>query len=194
MIPRGEVGLIFAAIGKGLTERQLAMRVPLIVRMLAPVVCVSILLLGVGPITASAGAGFEDLELQLRKLADHVGTVVERLQQSQREVLRSEQLAVVGQLAAGVAHELRNPLMSIKLLGQTAAKQGENACLRGKDIEVLNVAATRLEKSLQGLLDFARPSKPEKHSFELRCSGRDDRTGFRSGIQAIGSDCGRCAE
>src|SRR3989304_4353037 len=150
MIPRGEVGLIFAAIGKGLTERQLAMRVPLIVRMLAPVVCVSILLLGVGPITASAGAGFEDLELQLRKLADHVGTVVERLQQSQREVLRSEQLAVVGQLAAGVAHELRNPLMSIKLLGQTAAKQGENACLRGKDIEVLNVAATRLEKSLQG--------------------------------------------
>jgi signal transduction histidine kinase len=123
----------------------------------------------VGPITASAGVGFEDLEMQLRKLADHVGTVVERLQQSQREVLRSEQLAAVGQLAAGVAHELRNPLMSIKLLGQTAAKQGENACLRGKDIEVLNVAATRLEKSLQGLLDFARPSKPEKRSFELRC-------------------------
>jgi signal transduction histidine kinase len=123
----------------------------------------------IGPITASAGAGFEDLELQLRKLADHVATVVERLQQSQREVLRSEQLAAVGQLAAGIAHELRNPLMSIKLLGQTAAKHGESACLRGKDIEVLNIAATRLEKSLQGLLDFARPSKPEKRRFELRC-------------------------
>jgi signal transduction histidine kinase len=122
----------------------------------------------VGPITASGGAGFEFLESQLRKLADHVATVVERLQQSQREVMRSEQLAAVGQLAAGIAHELRNPLMSIKLLGQAASKQGDGACLRGKDIEVLNVAATRLEKSLQGLLDFARPSKPEKQSFEMQ--------------------------
>lgn len=122
----------------------------------------------VGPITASAGAGFEDLESQLRKLADHVGTVVERLQQREREVLRSEQLAAVGQLAAGVAHELRNPLMSIALLGETAAKQGENACLRGKDIQVLNAAASRLQKSLQGLLEFARPAQPEKQNFELR--------------------------
>jgi signal transduction histidine kinase len=122
----------------------------------------------VGPITASAGEGFEDLEAQLHKLADHVGTVVERLQQRDREVLRAEQLAAVGQLAAGVAHELRNPLMSITLLGETAAKQGEHACLRGKDIEVLNAAATRLQKSLQGLLDFARPAQPEKRCFGLR--------------------------
>jgi signal transduction histidine kinase len=149
----------------------------------------------VGPITVSAGAGFEELELQLRKMADHVGTVVEQLQQSQREVLRAEQLAAVGQLAAGVAHELRNPLMSIKLLAQTAAKQGTDACLRGKDIEVLHVATTRLENSLQSLLDFARPSKPEKRRFELRpvvdetiglVSGRASRQSVRIDLDAPG--------
>ena len=76
----------------------------------------------VGPITFSAQAGLEEIEIVLHKIADQIGAVVERLQESRREALRAEQLAAVGQMAAGIAHELRNPLMAMKILVQAAAE------------------------------------------------------------------------
>jgi signal transduction histidine kinase len=122
----------------------------------------------VGPITLSGNRGIEELDAGLRRMATEIDTVVSRLQQSQREVLRAEQLAAVGQLAAGVAHELRNPLMSMKLLVQTASESGESACLEGRDLQVLGDAIGRLERSVTTFLDFARPPALEKRSVELR--------------------------
>lgn len=122
----------------------------------------------VGPITLSAGGGFEELEQALENMADHVGTVVERLEQRERELLRGEQLAAVGQLAAGVAHELRNPLMAMKILVQAAAEREDGGGLRGRDLQVIDEEITRLERSIQTLLDFARPPQPEKFVFDVR--------------------------
>jgi two-component system sensor histidine kinase HydH len=122
----------------------------------------------VGPITLSAGGGFEELGQALENMADHIGTVVERLEQREREVLRGEQLAAVGQLAAGVAHELRNPLMAMKILVQAAAEREDGGGLRGRDLLVVDEEITRLERSIQSLLDFARPPQPEKFVFDVR--------------------------
>lgn len=121
----------------------------------------------VGPITLSAPAGFDELETTLQAMADHIGTVVERLEQREREVLRGEQLAAVGQLAAGVAHELRNPLMAIKILVQSAADRGDGG-LRGRDLNVVEEEIGRLESSIQALLDFARPPEPAKRVVDIR--------------------------
>src|SRR5262249_42882701 len=72
----------------------------------------------VGPITVSAGRDLEDVEAALHGMTSQVSTVIERLQQSQKEAIHRQQLAMVGQLAAGIAHEMRNPLQCMQLLVQ----------------------------------------------------------------------------
>ena len=121
----------------------------------------------VGPIRLSPDWDVESLDRLLRRMADEVGTVVERLERTQREALRAEQLATLGQLAAGLAHELRNPLTAMKILVQSAVERGDAAGLGGRSLAVLEEEIGRLEGSIQAFLDFARPPAPEKRRFDL---------------------------
>jgi two-component system, NtrC family, sensor histidine kinase HydH len=108
------------------------------------------------------------LEQTARSIDANIDQVVERLQQSEREVFRVEKLAAVGRLASGLAHELRNPLMAMKVLVQSTAERGPLASLNGRDLSVLDEEISRLEESLTNFLDFARPPQLEKRSFDLR--------------------------
>jgi signal transduction histidine kinase len=116
----------------------------------------------VGPVDLIPSAGIENLDVILHKMTEQIGTVVDRLQQSQVEVLRAEQMAALGQLAAGMAHELRNPLTVMKMLIQNAGKARPANGLTDRDLAVLEAETTRLERSLQTFLDFARPPALEK--------------------------------
>ncbi len=121
----------------------------------------------VGPITFSSRAGLDEIEIVLHKIAEQIGAVLERLEESRREALRAEQLAAVGQMAAGIAHELRNPLMAMKILVQAAAEEMPPV-LAGRDLTVLDEEITRLERSTETFLDFARPPEMERRTFDLR--------------------------
>ncbi len=144
----------------------------------------------VGPINVTTNTDLSELDDVLRTLADKTADVVRHLQDSQKQSLRNEQLAAVGRLAAGLAHELRNPLMSMKLIVQTAAERcrgqspvsvsPEEPCcpdsrdadatcdhLLPRDLTVLEEEIVRLEKMLQMFLDFARPPRPEKHRVDV---------------------------
>ncbi len=116
----------------------------------------------VGPITFAAPWDLHDLEDALRLIADRVAAAVERLRKSQREALRAEQLAAVGQMAAGIAHELRNPLTAIKILVQAANSSPSQSGLTGRDLTVVEEEITRLEGVIQSFLNIARPPRPEK--------------------------------
>jgi len=103
------------------------------------------------------GSGLQRMEQQIGTILKRVREVVGQLQRQECEALRAEQLAAVGQLAASVAHEVRNPLTSIKLL-VGAALSGH--CPRGlseTDLQVIHDEVGRLERKIQSLLDFARP-------------------------------------
>jgi signal transduction histidine kinase len=144
----------------------------------------------VGPITFSAQAGLEEIEIVLHKIADQIGAVVERLQESRREALRAEQLAAVGQMAAGIAHELRNPLMAMKILVQAAA-EASPPNLADRDLRVLEEEITRLERSAETFLDFARPPEIERRTFDLKLLAGQviDLVSSRAGRQGIHIAC-----
>ena len=106
------------------------------------------------------------------------GEVMEELQQTRRQAMSAERLAAVGELAAGVAHELRNPLTSVKLLIQTAVQRRPQTALSGKQLQVVEQEIARMENTIQGLLDFARPP----HLHRVR---HDVRTTIRRAINLI---------
>jgi two-component system sensor histidine kinase HydH len=122
----------------------------------------------VGPITLFCGETFEELEKELQSMADRVGTVVSKLHATQLAALRAQQLASMGQLAAGLAHELRNPLTSMKMLVQPSNEDEEAVQLDVADQAVLRQEIERLERTIQTFLDYARPPKLERHPLVLR--------------------------
>ncbi len=112
----------------------------------------------VGPIELAPNLNMQELRHVLDAIAIEVERVVTRLQRSQQEVLRSEKLAAIGQLAAGTAHEIRNPLMSIKLLVQSGLEKGRGG-IKEDDLLMIEQEICRLEKTVQTLLDFSKPPK-----------------------------------
>jgi signal transduction histidine kinase len=111
----------------------------------------------------SDSGGIRELDAQFQSLVGRFEEVVARLRQRDVEVLRAEQLAAVGQMAAGVAHEIRNPLTSIKLLVQGAATDSPgSAPLTREDLAVVEREVLRMEQTLRLFLDFARPPRLER--------------------------------
>jgi signal transduction histidine kinase len=122
----------------------------------------------VASVKVVADGDIQHLDNQLQRVVQRVEEATERLQRQQRDLLRTEQLAAVGQLAASVAHEVRNPLTSIKLLVEVALRHPDRKSLTRDDLQVIHAEVERLESIVQGLLDFARPTAPHPGGCDLR--------------------------
>jgi signal transduction histidine kinase len=122
----------------------------------------------VGSVRLEGEAGLQEIDRQLELVVTRVQEVAGRLQRQQQEIMRAEQLAAVGQLAASVAHEVRNPLTGMKLLVASALRSNNSKPLTLEDLGVIHGEIVRLEHLVQGLLDFARPPKAERSPCDLR--------------------------
>lgn len=82
-----------------------------------------------------------------------------QLESTQEQLMHSERLASMGQLAAGVAHELNNPLGVVLLYAHLLREEaGEDSGIR-KELTLISDQATRCKRIVSDLLDFARENK-----------------------------------
>jgi len=84
----------------------------------------------------------------------------------EEEVRQADRLAALGRMAAGLAHEIRNPAGIIKTTAQLLKKEFPNPELE-EYIRVIVVEADRLNRVLNDFLDFARPKKPERTLLDI---------------------------
>lgn len=78
-----------------------------------------------------------------------------------KTVAEAERLAMIGQLAAGVAHEVNNPLTGILLYCDLVLKDLSEDNPQRENLEKISREAKRCKTIIRGLLDFARPKKPD---------------------------------
>jgi signal transduction histidine kinase len=100
------------------------------------------------------------------RLGDTLRSQIERERELQSRVRQSERLAAIGQLATGVAHELRNPLATIRLRAQmTQRKTQEDATSQASSVILAEI--DRLDAIIERLLDFSRPIRLHRTKVDL---------------------------
>jgi signal transduction histidine kinase len=103
-----------------------------------------------------------------RLLAEKLAETNRRLEQAQEEARRSERLAALGQLTAGLAHEIRNPLAVIKGSAETLTRQLQSADPLTTELAgYISSEVNRLNTVVTRFLNFARPLKLEKRPTQI---------------------------
>ncbi len=108
----------------------------------------------------------EDIEL-LFTLANQASIAVENarlyedLKRSKSYIRRADRLASLGTLTAGLAHEIRNPLVAIKTLTQLLPDRLEDEEFRNHFLQIASGEVDRISSLVNELLEFARPSEPK---------------------------------
>lgn len=103
---------------------------------------------------------------EVKTLTDRVSSLVEnvhqaqsKLAESQEHLVQSEKLALVGKMAAGVAHSVRNPLTSVKMRLFSLERSLSLNPTQKEDLQVISEEIRHIDTIVQNFLDFSRPPK-----------------------------------
>ncbi|NOZ23450.1 MAG: GAF domain-containing protein [Planctomycetes bacterium] len=145
LIARGEaIGAILADnlySGKPITDQQISM---------------------LNMFAARAGLTIDNAEAYQR-LEDNY----HQLAETRDRLVRSERLAAIGNMAAHVAHEIRNPLVTIGGFARSITRQATNHSPIAQAAEIIAEEVSRLERILANVLNFTKPAEPKKERTNL---------------------------
>jgi signal transduction histidine kinase len=99
-------------------------------------------------------------------LADRIRMMRREKEEAQAEVIRSSHLAALGELAAGVAHEINTPLNTIINSADLILEEGDRKTMQ-HDVEVIKKQGRRIATIVKSLLFFSRQSEKEKVPFAI---------------------------
>lgn len=165
--------LIFVALGNYLVER-------LVLRPLADTTAVAEAIAGgdydrraqggqtqeIAVLSAALNRLTDQLLQNQEKLAENVRSLDEAnqlLHETQRELLQAEKMASIGRLAAGVAHEIGNPLGAVLGYVSVMKRRGGEVDL----VEGVEREARRIDQIVRGLLDYARPGPSRREPVDV---------------------------
>lgn len=105
------------------------------------------------------GDEVDALSRRVHTLMKDVDQTQSELQQSREHLVQSEKLAMVGKLAAGVAHSVRNPLTSVKMRLFSMERTLDLTPPEKEDFDVISEEIRHIDTILQNFLEFSRPPK-----------------------------------
>ena len=111
---------------------------------------------------------FNEMTRSLRKAHEEILAGVDAKLQLEMRLRHSDKLATIGQLAAGIAHEVGTPLNVIGGRARVMARRAEDPQAVQKNADIIATQAERITKIIQQLLDYARRKAPARAEVDLR--------------------------
>jgi signal transduction histidine kinase len=103
----------------------------------------------------------------LRNTTDQLRQAHRELKENFESMKRAERLYALGQLSAGLAHEIRNPLASIEGAANVLQRGTQSEERRGEFLDIIQKESRRLNRLLTSFLDFAKPRQPDWRVVEV---------------------------
>ncbi len=110
-------------------------------------------------VTSSSRDEINDLARSFNQMASELDSREKALKEAQAALVQSEKMAAFGQLGAGIAHEVKNPLAGILGLTQLSLRKTEKGTLISENLNIIEKETKRCTTIIQNLLKFARQEK-----------------------------------
>jgi len=103
---------------------------------------------------------YQELKAFSQQMEEKIQKTTADLKKTEAQLIRSEKLAALGQLAAGIAHEIRNPLTSINILIHSLTENLPSENTHREDLKVIEEEILRINEIVNQFLRFAKPAPP----------------------------------
>lgn len=105
---------------------------------------------------------------EIGKLGQSFNNMTKKLSEARMQLFQSDKMASLGRLAAGVAHEINNPLTGVLTYSSFLLKRTKDNPEMQDDLKVIVRETMRSREIVKSLLDFARQSVPKKHNADIK--------------------------